>query len=99
MDSDHFAVRQFFTDGGAVPEVDPADLESVLQMCGGVQQASSDREKATGQDIFAPVCSSGVIKVAARFPMEKMEAGIVRSGLPFDLEEFMKQLEAEREAR
>ena len=128
MDGDHLPFPQFFTGGGAVPEVDPADLESVLELCGGVQPPE-DRPKATGWSVCEQVCSPGadvlsvcyragmlqllcgpldllspwlhdgvldkaVIRVAATFPMEKMEVGVVRNSLPFDFEEFVKQVEA-----
>jgi hypothetical protein len=33
-----------------------------------------------------------VIEVAARFPMGWMEIGVVRQGLPFDVEEFFNRL-------
>jgi hypothetical protein len=130
MDHDHPPVPPLFTEGGAVAEVDPVDLESVLQLCGGIQPAPGNRERATGQDLFAQLCSPGadvravsyraamlqlmggplnllspwlhdgildkaVIQVAARFPMETMEVGVVRNSLPFDFEEFVKQVEAE----
>jgi hypothetical protein len=35
-----------------------------------------------------------VIQVAATFPMKNMEVGVVRDGLPFDVEEFLKQVGA-----
>jgi hypothetical protein len=34
-----------------------------------------------------------VLKVAARFPMKKLNVGVVHQGLPFDVEEFVKQVE------
>jgi len=33
-----------------------------------------------------------VFQVAATFPMEKMRTGVVREGLPFDVDEFVKQI-------
>jgi hypothetical protein len=33
-----------------------------------------------------------VFEVAATFPMEKMRTGVVREGLPFDVEEFVKRI-------
>ncbi|MDQ1407192.1 MAG: hypothetical protein QOG55_2821 [Acidobacteriaceae bacterium] len=33
-----------------------------------------------------------VFEVLATFPMEKMRTGIVREGLPFDVEEFVKRI-------
>jgi len=33
-----------------------------------------------------------VFQIAATFPMEKMRTGVVREGLPFDVEEFVKQI-------
>ncbi len=128
MDGDKFPFDQFFTGGGAVPEVDPSDLDAVLELCGGGVQPSRDQPKATGSSLFEQVCSPGadvfsvfyrsamlqlmgglnllspwlhdgvldkaVIRVAATFPMEKMDVGVVRSSLPFDLEEFVKQIKA-----
>jgi hypothetical protein len=35
-----------------------------------------------------------VFEVAGTFPMEKMRAGVVRNALPFDVEEFVKQIGA-----
>lgn len=35
-----------------------------------------------------------VFEVAATFPMEKMKAGVVREGPPFDVDEFVKQIGA-----
>ena len=35
-----------------------------------------------------------VFEVAATFSMEKMETGVVRNTLPFDVEEFVKQIGA-----
>jgi len=35
-----------------------------------------------------------VFQVAATFPMEKMRTGVVREGLPFDVDEFVKQIGA-----
>lgn len=35
-----------------------------------------------------------VIQVAATFPMKKMEVGVVHERLPFDVEEFLKQIGA-----
>ncbi len=35
-----------------------------------------------------------VFQVAATFPMKTMEVGVVRDGLPFDVEEFVKQIGA-----
>jgi hypothetical protein len=128
MDGDQFPFDQFLAGGGAVPEVDPADLECVLELCGGVHP-SDDQPKATGFSMCEQGCSPGadvlsvcyragmlqllggplsllspwlhdgvldkaVIKVAAKFPMEKVEAGVVRHSLPFDLEEFVKQVKA-----
>jgi hypothetical protein len=128
MDVDNSQIDGWFA-GGVVPEVDPVDLESILQMCGGIQPAPGNREKATGEDLMAQVCRPGadvravgyraamlqlmggpldmlspwlhdgildkaVIKVAAKFPMEGMEIGVRRNGLPLDLGEFMKQVEA-----
>ena len=45
-------------------------------------------------ELLAPWISDGlpvnaVFEVAATFPMEKMRTGIVREGLPFDVEEFV----------
>jgi hypothetical protein len=49
-------------------------------------------------DLLAPWMRDGqpndaVFEVAATFPMEKMRTGIVREGLPFDVEEFVKRIE------
>ena len=38
-----------------------------------------------------------VLKVAAKFPMKKLNVGIVHQGLPFDVEEFVKQIAEEAE--
>jgi hypothetical protein len=38
-----------------------------------------------------------VITVAADFPMDKMEAGVVHKALPLDVEEFLKRIDAESE--
>jgi hypothetical protein len=35
-----------------------------------------------------------VIEVAADFPMDKMGVGVVRNGLPFDVQEFLKRVDA-----
>jgi len=35
-----------------------------------------------------------VIQVAATFPMKNTEVGVVHDGLPFDVEEFLKQIGA-----
>ena len=35
-----------------------------------------------------------VFQVAATFPMEKMRTGVVRNALPFDVQEFVKQIGA-----
>jgi hypothetical protein len=35
-----------------------------------------------------------VFQVAATFPMEKMKTGVVREGMPFEVEEFVKQIGA-----
>jgi hypothetical protein len=48
-------------------------------------------------DLLAPRIRDGqpddaVFEVAATFPMEKMRTGIVREGLPFDVEEFVKRI-------
>jgi len=34
-----------------------------------------------------------ILKVAARFPMKKLNVGVVNEGLPFDVEEFVRQVE------
>jgi hypothetical protein len=128
LEDDQFPFARFFAGGGAVPEVDPADLESVLELCGGIQP-TEDQPKSTDWSICEQVCTSGadvvsvayrvsmlqmcahlnvlspwldnglldkaVIRVAARFQMEKMVFGEVRNSLPFDVEEFVKQVEAE----
>jgi len=49
-------------------------------------------------ELLAPWISDGlpvnaVFEVAATFPMEKMRTGIVREGLPFDVEELVKRIE------
>jgi hypothetical protein len=36
---------------------------------------------------------AAVLKVAAKFPMKKLNVGVVHQGLPFDVEEFVKQIE------
>jgi hypothetical protein len=36
-----------------------------------------------------------VIQVAATFPMKNMGVGVVHDGLPFDVEEFLKQVGAQ----
>jgi hypothetical protein len=36
-----------------------------------------------------------VLKVAAKFPMKKLNVGVVHQGLPFDVEEFVKQIAEE----
>jgi hypothetical protein len=41
----------------SVPEVDCADLEAVLSLCGGPTPAPDSREKATGMSIFQEACS------------------------------------------
>ena len=33
-----------------------------------------------------------LLKVAAKFPMKKLNVGVVHQGLPFDVEEFVKQI-------
>jgi hypothetical protein len=48
-------------------------------------------------DLLAPWIHDGqpndaVFEVMATFPMEKMRIGIVRQGLPFDVEEFVKRI-------
>jgi hypothetical protein len=48
-------------------------------------------------DFFGPWMRDGqlddaVFEVGATFPMEKMRTGIVRDGLPFDVEEFVKRI-------
>jgi hypothetical protein len=35
-----------------------------------------------------------VIQIAATFPMKRMGVGVVHEGLPFDVEEFLKQIVA-----
>jgi len=35
-----------------------------------------------------------VIQVAATFPMKRIGVGVVHDGLPFDVEEFVKQIGA-----
>jgi hypothetical protein len=35
-----------------------------------------------------------VFQVAATIPMEKMRAGVVREGMPFDMDEFLRQVAA-----
>lgn len=35
-----------------------------------------------------------VIQVAATFPMKNIEVGVVHDGLPFDVDEFLKQIGA-----
>ncbi len=35
---------------------------------------------------------AAVFQVAARFPMKKMEVGVVQQGPPFDVQEFVKQV-------
>jgi hypothetical protein len=52
-------------------------------------------------DLLAPWIRDGepdhaVFEVAATFPMEKMRTSIVRAGLPFDVEEFVKRIEGHR---
>jgi hypothetical protein len=37
-----------------------------------------------------------VFQVAATIPMEKMRAGVVREGVPFDVEEFVKRIGAQK---
>jgi hypothetical protein len=37
-----------------------------------------------------------VFEVAARFPMKKMEIGVAQKGLPFNIEEFVERIEAEK---
>jgi hypothetical protein len=37
--------------------------------------------------------NDSVFEVAATFPMEKMQVGVARNGLPFDVEEFVKRIE------
>jgi hypothetical protein len=34
-----------------------------------------------------------LVEIVARFPMKKMEPGVPQQGLPFDMPEFIKQLE------
>jgi hypothetical protein len=41
------------------------------------------------------VLDKAVIRVAAIFPMEKMQVGVVRDDLPLNVQEFVKQIEAE----
>jgi hypothetical protein len=41
------------------------------------------------------VLDKAVIKVAATFPIEKMQVGIVHQGPPLDVPAFVKQIEAE----
>jgi hypothetical protein len=41
------------------------------------------------------VLDKAVIKVAATFPMEKMQVGVLHQGPPLDVPEFFKQIEAE----
>ena len=41
------------------------------------------------------VLDKAVIRVAAIFPMEKMQVGVVREDLPLNVQEFIKQIEAE----
>jgi hypothetical protein len=38
-----------------------------------------------------------VFKVAATFPIHKMQVGIVQHGYPFDVQEFLKQIEEDTE--
>jgi hypothetical protein len=38
-----------------------------------------------------------VIKVAADFPMDKLDVDVVRHSLPFDVQEFLKRIDAESE--
>jgi hypothetical protein len=50
-------------------------------------------------DLLTPWTHDGeldnaVIQVAATFPMKKMEVGVVQDGLPFDVQEFVKQIGA-----
>jgi len=50
-------------------------------------------------ELLAPWLEDGefddaVFQVAATFPMEKMGTGVVREGLPVDVEEFVKQIGA-----
>jgi len=51
-------------------------------------------------DVLMPWTHDGeldqaVFRVAAVFPMGKMPVGVVRDGMPFDVEEFLRQVEAE----
>ena len=39
--------------------------------------------------------NDAVIKVAADFPMDKLEAGVVRKDLPLDVQEFLKRIDVE----
>jgi len=41
------------------------------------------------------VLDRAVIRVAAIFPMEKMQVGVVHHDLPLNVQEFVKQIEAE----
>jgi hypothetical protein len=41
------------------------------------------------------VLDTTVIRVAATFPMEKMQIGVAREGLPLNLQEFVKRIEEE----
>jgi hypothetical protein len=36
-----------------------------------------------------------LFEVVATFPMEKLRAGVVREGPPFDVEEFVRQIGAQ----
>ncbi len=50
-----------------------------------------------GLEILMPWTHDGelddaVFQVAAKFPMTNMEVGVVHDGLPFDVEEFLKQI-------
>lgn len=60
---------------------------SVLKLCEHVGLLSRWRNDGRLDD--------AVITVAADFPMDKMEAGVVHKALPLDVEEFLKRIDAE----
>jgi hypothetical protein len=40
-----------------------------------------------------------VFRIAAKFPMKRMEPGVPQRGLPFDVNEFLKQLSSDESTR
>ncbi len=70
----------------------PADVMSVWYRAGMLWALKQVQPDLLAQWTHNGELDDAVFQVAATFPMEKMRTGVVRNALPFDVEEFVKQI-------